>query len=490
MASLPDRLGSFDTSSYKSVDLANAYNESLWKGGELEFNHTIFEKTLRKRCRLNTGTQRYPLTDCAHMIFQIRCEFTREDQFAGKMKFRDNEYLVLLDCISLQYKVANFGKLAVEKGWPSYPEYIDHWTYHSGLIALVARNKKLHFFSIDTSLESEPETELELKRVDFTTTYDPTSTQGILSVAINKHYVCISIFDDEHSNPYIEVLDRKTSSTQNILDTRGKLATGILLQKNTLIATFDSATCYWDLEKDVKDPFKIEGPVVNRWYPNVHPTLGTKALNQHISTNEIEKSEGAARLWDRADLSWDISSCAELKESLHNAILDLCNKNNIPSIVYYRIDANCQYLVLSPDTNNTRYQHHWGDDELDFDYSEDGSDISREFYIFDILTTPLKEEEKDLFIKLENDYLDVKGDIEKQATIVQDFGDSRSARVPWLERTGFPSHLVGLKDEEIKSSSQLPRKSEGDEEADVDLVRIIHAAEGVLRDAYALCSDT
>lgn len=319
------------------------------------------------------------------MIFQIRCEFTPEDQLAGKMKFRDNEYLVLLDCISLKYKVANFGKLAVEKGWPSYPEYIDRWTYHSGLIALVARNKKLHFFSIDTSLESEPETELELKRVDFTTTYDPTSTQGILSVAINKHYVCISIFDDEHSNPCIEVLDRKTSSTQNILDTRGKLATGILLQKNTLIATFDSATCYWDLDKDVKDPFKIEGPVVNRWYPNVHPTLGTKALNQHISTNEIEKGEEAARLWDRADLSWDISSCAELKESLHNAILDLCNKNNIPSTVYYRIDANCQYLVLSPDTNNTRYQHHWGDDELDFDYSEDGPDISREFYIFDIL---------------------------------------------------------------------------------------------------------
>jgi hypothetical protein len=49
---------------------------------------------------------------------------------------------------------------------------------------------------------------------------------------------------------------------------------------------------------------------------------------------------------------------------------------------------------------------------------------------------------------------------------------------------------VGLKDEEIKSSSQLPRKSEGDEKADVDLVRITHAAESVLRDAYALCSDT
>ncbi|KFY23902.1 hypothetical protein V491_02362 [Pseudogymnoascus sp. VKM F-3775] len=89
------------------------------------------------------------------------------------------------------------------------------------------------------------------------------------------------------------------------------------------------------------------------------------------------------------------------------------------------------------------------------------------------VSTPLKEEEKVHFIKLENDYQDVKGDIEKQATIVQDFGDSQSARVPWLERTGFPGHL-----------------SEGDEKADVDLVRIIDAAESVLRDAYALCSDT
>jgi hypothetical protein len=45
---------------------------------------------------------------------------------------------------------------------------------------------------------------------------------------------------------------------------------------------------------------------------------------------------------------------------------------------------------------------------------------------------------------------------------------------------------VDLKDEEIKSSSQLPRKSEGDEKPDADLVQIIDAAESVLRDAYAL----
>ena len=66
--------------------------------------------------------------------------------------------------------------------------------------------------------------------------------------------------------------------------------------------------------------------------------------------------------------------------------------------------------------------------------------------------TPLKEEEKDLFAKLASDCHNVKGDIAEQAGIVQDFGESRSARVPWLERTGFPSHLAGLRDEEIRSS--------------------------------------
>jgi uncharacterized lipoprotein YehR (DUF1307 family) len=65
------------------------------------------------------------------------------------------------------------------------------------------------------------------------------------------------------------------------------------------------------------------------------------------------------------------------------------------------------------------------------------------------LSTPLKEEEKALFMKLEEDYQDVKGDIEEQASIVHDFADSRSERVPWLERVEFPSHTATLKDEEI-----------------------------------------
>ncbi|KFX97428.1 hypothetical protein O988_04874 [Pseudogymnoascus sp. VKM F-3808] len=103
-------------------------------------------------------------------------------------------------------------------------------------------------------------------------------------------------------------------------------------------------------------------------------------------------------------------------------------------------------------------------------------------------------EEEALFIKLEEDYQDVKGDIEEQASIVHDFADSRSERVPWLERVEFPSHTATLKDEEVWSSYKLLPKKEVDGGAegatDPNLVRILAAAEAMLRDAYKLCSDT
>ena len=48
------------------------------------------------------------------------------------------------------------------------------------------------------------------------------------------------------------------------------------------------------------------------------------------------------------------------------------------------------------------------------------------------------QREKELFSKLEDDNRGVTGDIEEQAGILHDFGDSTSERVPWLERTEFP----------------------------------------------------
>ena len=72
----------------------------------------------------------------------------------------------------------------------------------------------------------------------------------------------------------------------------------------------------------------------------------------------------------------------------------------------------------------------------------------------------LTKTEEELFAKLEKDYDDVKVDIEEQASIVHDVGDSRSERVPWLhDLTGFPYHMYTLKDEGIWSSYKLlPKK--------------------------------
>ncbi|KAH7385145.1 hypothetical protein BKA64DRAFT_581999, partial [Cadophora sp. MPI-SDFR-AT-0126] len=109
--------------------------------------------------------------------------------------------------------------------------------------------------------------------------------------------------------------------------------------------------------------------------------------------------------------------------------------------------------------------------------------------------TVLTEPERELFVKLEGDYQDVKCDLEAQASIVRDIRESRSERVPWLhDVTRFPSHIVTLQDEEIWSSYRLPPKKEldagGEHATDPDLARILVAAEAVLRDAYRLYSDT
>ncbi|PCD22149.1 hypothetical protein AU210_015948 [Fusarium oxysporum f. sp. radicis-cucumerinum] len=81
------------------------------------------------------------------------------------------------------------------------------------------------------------------------------------------------------------------------------------------------------------------------------------------------------------------------------------------------------------------------------------------------------QEEGELFEDLKADIIQASRDLDKEAEIVQDVEASRADRVPWLVHTGFPTHLQGLRDTEIKSS------------------RILAAAESLLRDAYKLCSD-
>jgi hypothetical protein len=77
--------------------------------------------------------------------------------------------------------------------------------------------------------------------------------------------------------------------------------------------------------------------------------------------------------------------------------------------------------------------------------------------------TPLTEGEKACFEKIEADYQKISEEIAKEASIVHDFEDSWSARVPWLERTGFPFHLKDLLDAEIYSSYKPPSDRELEE---------------------------
>ena len=109
-------------------------------------------------------------------------------------------------------------------------------------------------------------------------------------------------------------------------------------------------------------------------------------------------------------------------------------------------------------------------------------------------------EEERLFGRLEGDMTAAALQLADQGEhgVAKDF-DLKTSRVPWLERTGFPSHLAGLSDKEVKSSYRLPNKgtagvcSSGgvdDDNVECNLLRIDSAAVSVLQDAYKLCSDT
>lgn len=145
------------------------------------------------------------------------------------------------------------------------------------------------------------------------------------------------------------------------------------------------------------------------------------------------------------------------------------------------------------------------------------------------------QEEGKLFDDLKADIIQASHDLDSKAEIVQGVEVSRADRVPWLIRTGFATHLQGLRDAEILSSYALPQSTDtggysnknnnssngsrvihvdiidddddngsscssssddnDDDDNDkdrihTDLSRILEAADGTLRDAYVLCSDT
>ena len=73
-------------------------------------------------------------------------------------------------------------------------------------------------------------------------------------------------------------------------------------------------------------------------------------------------------------------------------------------------------------------------------------------------TPPLSQEEGMLFNGLKADITQASRDLDEKAGVVQDVGESRADRVPWLVHTGFPAHMRGLRDAEIQSSYSLPPK--------------------------------
>ncbi|KAM0226644.1 hypothetical protein ACHAP5_012369, partial [Fusarium lateritium] len=146
------------------------------------------------------------------------------------------------------------------------------------------------------------------------------------------------------------------------------------------------------------------------------------------------------------------------------------------------------------------------------------------------------QEEGKLFDDLKADIIQASHNLDIKAEIVQGVEMSHADRVPWLIRTGFATHLQGLRDAEILSSYALPQSADtggysnrnnnssngsrvvhvdvtdddddngsscssssddnnNDDDNDkdrihTDLRRILEAADSTLRDAYALCSDT
>ncbi|EFY84178.1 hypothetical protein MAC_09780 [Metarhizium acridum CQMa 102] len=124
--------------------------------------------------------------------------------------------------------------------------------------------------------------------------------------------------------------------------------------------------------------------------------------------------------------------------------------------------------------------------------------------------------EERLFGGLKGDLQVAARDLEDMAATVEDAGQHRPDREPWLIHTGFPTHLRGLQDVEIWSSYKLPKKENillydrprvdegirtlgagyenndnaGDEQdEECDLRRILAAADALFRSAYMWVSD-
>ncbi|PKK43131.1 hypothetical protein CI102_13474 [Trichoderma harzianum] len=90
----------------------------------------------------------------------------------------------------------------------------------------------------------------------------------------------------------------------------------------------------------------------------------------------------------------------------------------------------------------------------------------------------MTEPEEELFGRLEQDAKAAAHDLNKKAGIVPVTDGSRRERIPWL-----------ILDGHVNNGGGGGGGSDRDCNVDADLVRLLNAAEGILRDAYKLCCD-
>jgi hypothetical protein len=112
--------------------------------------------------------------------------------------------------------------------------------------------------------------------------------------------------------------------------------------------------------------------------------------------------------------------------------------------------------------------------------------------------------ERELLDRLSERVENAAHELERKAATVESIDQDRRFMDRWLIHTGFPIHLQGLRDTEIRSSFRLPKKRDrgliqppsstrdrkvegggdgggyGEGEAENDLVRILSAADALL----------
>jgi hypothetical protein len=190
----------------------------------------------------------------------------------------------------------------------------------------------------------------------FKNSYNPNSGDHITAIGLSQQYICLFISSGRNSR--IEILDRfrKTDPRSISCDPALGSARYIQIRNSVAIVSFLRDTCYWNLTNDGDTPQKRV----------LHDFLDSEAyFHQNLSRH---------------------FNCYYDQDDHSKGILDtLRQRNSLPASVYTRIDANAQYLILSPEVNEQLF---WGS-ERRTEHMPSKESLIRQFYIFDKLSLKL-----------------------------------------------------------------------------------------------------